>query len=57
MITGLRAQGLDATEAALCGAWLHAQAGLAAVEVAGDEAAVMATDVINCIGEVLAEIR
>jgi ADP-dependent NAD(P)H-hydrate dehydratase / NAD(P)H-hydrate epimerase len=57
MITGLRAQGLGATEAALCGAWLHAQAGLAAVEVAGDEAAVMATDVINCIGEVLADIR
>jgi hydroxyethylthiazole kinase-like uncharacterized protein yjeF len=56
MITGFRCQGLGALEAAICGAWVHAQAGLLAVEVTGDEAAVIASDVIEAIGEVLAEM-
>jgi hydroxyethylthiazole kinase-like uncharacterized protein yjeF len=57
MITGLRAQGLGAVEAAVCGAWIHAQAGLAASDWAGDDASVMASDVIDAVGEILAGLR
>ena len=35
LITGLRAQGVDAYDAARAGAWIHAQAGLTAAEVPG----------------------
>jgi len=54
MIAGLRAQGIPAYEAALAGAWLHAQAGLTALERLGHEASVLAGDVIEAIPEVLA---
>jgi ADP-dependent NAD(P)H-hydrate dehydratase / NAD(P)H-hydrate epimerase len=53
MITGLRAQGIPAYEAALAGVWLHAQAGLAAAERLGHEASVLAGDVATSIAEVL----
>ncbi len=56
LITGLRAQGVDAYEAAASGAWIHAQAGLAAAEVRGAEESVLAGDVLDCISEVLAEL-
>jgi NAD(P)H-hydrate epimerase len=35
LITGLRAQGMDAFKAAVAGAWIHAQAGLRAAELGG----------------------
>lgn len=54
LIAGLRAQGLPAYEAALCGAWLHAQAGLFAAEQVGHEAAVFAGDLISALPDVLA---
>ena len=57
MITGLRAQGLPAFEAAAGAAWLHAQAGLRAVELLGSSAAVLAGDVLYCIADVLAELK
>lgn len=53
IITGLRAQGVPAFEAAAAGAWIHAQAGLAAVEKVGHEASVLAGDVLESIPEVL----
>ena len=55
-ITGLRAQGVAAYEAALAGAWIHAQAGLAAASLVGHEAAVLAGDVLEAIADVLREI-
>ena len=53
LIVGLRAQGVEAYEAAVAGAWVHAQAGLYAAERIGSEAAVMAGDVLDAIPEVL----
>ncbi len=53
MIAGLRAQGVPAYEAACAGAWLHAQAGLAAAEACGCEASVIASDVLEAIPQVL----
>jgi NAD(P)H-hydrate epimerase len=52
MITGLLAQGMGGFEAAVCGAWLHAQAGRRAAEVVGSAAAVLAGDVIEVLGKV-----
>ena len=57
MITGLLAQGMPAYEAACTGAWLHAQAGLAAAETCGCEASVIASDVLDAIPQVLGGCR
>lgn len=54
IIAGLRGQGLSAYNAAAVGAWLHAQAGLFAVEQVGHEAAVLAGDLITALPDVLA---
>jgi NAD(P)H-hydrate epimerase len=54
LITGLRAQGVDAYDAARSGAWIHAQAGLLAAEFQGSTAAVMAGDVLEAIADVIA---
>lgn len=53
LVGGLRAQGVPAYEAAVAGAWIHAQAGLYAAEKIGAEASVLAGDVMESIGEVL----
>jgi ADP-dependent NAD(P)H-hydrate dehydratase / NAD(P)H-hydrate epimerase len=53
MIVGLRAQGMPAFEAAACAAWLHANAGVTAVDHVGHPAAVLARDVLDSIPEVL----
>ena len=53
IIVGLRTQGLAAYEAALVGAWIHAQAGLYAAEKVGSEASVMAGDVLDAIADVM----
>ena len=52
-ITGLRAQGVEAFEAAVAGAWIHAQAGLYAAEKIGSDASVMAGDVLDAIADVM----
>jgi len=57
MITGLRAQGLPPYEAAAAAAWLHAQAGLRALELLGSSAAVLAGDVLGCIADVLTDLK
>ena len=57
LITGLRAQGLDAFDAAVAGAWIHAQAGLYAADDLGTTAAVLAGDVLASISDVLSDLE
>ena len=56
VIVGLRAQGLDAFDAAVAGAWIHAQAGLYAADDMGGSASVLASDVLNSVPDVIAEL-
>jgi NAD(P)H-hydrate epimerase len=53
LIVGLRAQGVKPYEAAVAGAWIHAQAGLFAAEKVGAEASVLAGDVLDAVAVVL----
>jgi NAD(P)H-hydrate epimerase len=53
LVGGLRAQSVPAYEAAVAGAWIHAQAGLYAAEKVGSEASVLAGDLVDAIGDVL----
>ncbi|HUG34907.1 MAG TPA: NAD(P)H-hydrate dehydratase [Anaerolineales bacterium] len=57
LIVGLRAQGLEAYEAAVAGAWIHAQAGLYAADDLGTTASVMASDVLNSVSDVLSNLE
>jgi NAD(P)H-hydrate epimerase len=57
LITGLRAQGLDAFEAAVAGAWIHAQAGLYAADDLGTTASVLASDILDSISDVLSDLE
>jgi len=56
LIVGLRAQGVDAYEAGVAGAWIHARAGLEAAEALGGTASVLAGDVLEAVPDVLAEL-
>lgn len=57
LIVGLRAQGLDAYDAAVAGAWVHAQAGLYAADDLGTTASVLAGDVLNSVSDVLSDLE
>jgi len=57
LIVGLRAQGLDAYDAAVAGAHIHAQAGLIAEEDLGTSASVLASDVLDSIVDVIAKLE
>ncbi len=57
LIVGLRAQGLDAYDAAVAGAWIHAQAGLIAADALGSTASVLAGDVLEAIPDVMADLE
>jgi len=57
LIVGLRAQGLEAFEAAVAGAWIHAQAGLYAADDLGTSASVLAGDVLNSVSDVLSDLE
>lgn len=57
LIVGLRAQGLDAYDAAVAGAWIHAQAGLYAADDLGTSASVLASDVLNSVSDVLSDLE
>ena len=56
LIAGLRAQGMDAFDAAAAGAWIHAQAGLHAADVMGSTATVLAGDVLDAVVDVIADL-
>jgi len=53
----LRAQGLDAYDAAVAGAYIHAKAGLLAAEDLGTTASVLASEVLNSIADVMSELE
>src|SRR5215211_4544085 len=57
LIVGLRAQGLEAYEAAVAGAWVHAQAGLYAADDLGTTASVLASDLLNSVSDVLSDLE
>lgn len=57
LIVGLRAQGVDAFDAAVAGAWIHARAGLDAAEALGTTASVLARDVLDAVADVLSEVE
>ncbi|MBI5946092.1 MAG: NAD(P)H-hydrate dehydratase [Chloroflexi bacterium] len=57
LIVGLRAQGLDAYDAAVAGAYIHAEAGLIAAEDLGTTASVLAGDILNSIADVISELE
>ncbi len=57
LIVGLRAQGVAAYEAAVAGAWLHAQAGLYAASALGTTTSVLAGDLLESIPDVLRDLE
>ena len=57
LIVGLRTQGLDSFDAAIAGAWIHAQAGLYAADDLGTTASVLAGDVLNSVSDVLSDLE
>ena len=57
LIVGLRAQGVEAFESAVAGAWIHAQAGLYAADDLGGTASVLAGDVLDSVSDVLADLE
>ncbi len=57
LVVGLRAQGLDSYDAAVAGAWIHAQAGLYAADDLGTTASVLAGDVLNSVSDVLSDLE
>ena len=57
LIVGLRAQGVDAVDAAVAGSWIHAQAGLTAEEMIGTSASVLAGDILAFVPYVLADLE
>jgi NAD(P)H-hydrate epimerase len=56
IITGLRAEGLSAFEAAWAGAWIHARAGVLAAKAIGTTASVLSSEVIHSIPKVFFEL-
>jgi ADP-dependent NAD(P)H-hydrate dehydratase / NAD(P)H-hydrate epimerase len=57
LVVGLRAQGLEAFDAAVAGAWIHAQAGLYAADDLGTAASVLAGDVLNSVSDVISDLE
>ncbi len=57
LIVGLRAQGVDAYDSSVAGAWIHAQAGLYAADDLGTTTSVLAGDVLNSVSDVLADLE
>jgi NAD(P)H-hydrate epimerase len=57
LIVGLRAQGVEAYEAAIAGAWIHAQAGLYAADDLGTAVSVLAGDVLDSVSDVISDLE
>jgi ADP-dependent NAD(P)H-hydrate dehydratase / NAD(P)H-hydrate epimerase len=55
LIVGLLSQGINAYDAAITAAWIHAQAGLMAAEWLGNNASVMASDVLDAVPDVISD--
>jgi ADP-dependent NAD(P)H-hydrate dehydratase / NAD(P)H-hydrate epimerase len=56
LIVGLRAQGVNAFDAACAGAWIHANAGLLAAQSIGNTASVIASDILNQVQRVISNL-
>ncbi|MFC2065090.1 NAD(P)H-hydrate dehydratase [Chloroflexota bacterium] len=56
MISGFLAQGVQPYNAAIAGAWYHAQAGLLAAEKLGCTESVIASDIVDAINEALTSV-
>jgi len=56
LVVGLRAQGVEAFEAAVLSAWIHAQAGIRAAARLGSTTSIMAGDVLEGIIEVMRDL-
>jgi NAD(P)H-hydrate epimerase len=57
LIVGLRAQGLEPFEAAVCACWLHAASGLEAARTLGTTASVIAGDLLESVVQVLRDLE
>lgn len=57
LIVGLRAQGVDAFEAAVSASWIHAKSGLQAAQTVHSSAAVMAGDVLGAVAGVMGRLN
>jgi hydroxyethylthiazole kinase-like uncharacterized protein yjeF len=57
LVVGLRAQGLEAFDAAVAAAWIHAEAGLYAADDLGTTASVLAGDVLDSVSDVLSDLE
>jgi hydroxyethylthiazole kinase-like uncharacterized protein yjeF len=57
LIAGLRAEGVEAFEAATAGCWIHAQCGLIAEKQLGSTASVLAGDVLVAVSTVIAGLE
>lgn len=57
LIVGLRAQGVNAYESAIAGAFIHGQAGLHAADLLGTTASVLASDVLDSVPEIISELE
>jgi NAD(P)H-hydrate epimerase len=56
LIVGLRAQGVNAFDAACAGAWIHANSGLLAAKSMGNTASVIARDILNQVQNVISDL-
>ena len=56
LVSGFRAQGVGAYEAATACAWIHAQAGLKAAKKLGSTASVLAGDVLEAVIDVMGDL-
>lgn len=57
IIVGLRAQGVEAFEAAACGSWIHAQSGLQAAASLGTVTPVLASDLLPATIKVISDLE
>jgi NAD(P)H-hydrate epimerase len=57
IITGLRAQGVEAFESAVSGCWIHAQSGLKAAETLGTNTSVLAGDLLRSMVDVISDLE
>jgi hydroxyethylthiazole kinase-like uncharacterized protein yjeF len=57
IITGLRAQGVGAFEAAVSGCWIHAQSGIKAAEILGTNTSIIAGDLLISMVDVIRDLE